>query len=120
MVDPRDGGLNVLAKMGPKATDPAGRRLWYVCMPCYFAWAKRNDVDPCEGSGCTMWRTMFYELNPMRLALATFSSATSAVLPPPPPPVVSREEVDALRQVIATLENRVLALEQGNVLTRLQ
>ena len=113
-VDPRDGYLNVLAKMGPKATDPAGRRLWYVCMPCYFAWAQQNDIDPCEGSGCTMWRTMFYEFSPMRLALATFS-ATSAVLPPPPPPV-SRAEVDALRQLIATLEDRVLALEQGSVL----
>ena len=130
VIDPRDGSLNVLAKMGPKATDPAGRKLWQLCMPCYFAWAHRvHDADPCEGSGCTAWRNMFYELNPSRLALATVSAATnvspppphmlanvSAVTnvsaqPPPQPPSATRAEVDALRELVASLEKRVLEVD---------
>jgi hypothetical protein len=130
-IDPRDGSLNVLAKMGPKTMDPAGNRLWQLCMPCYFAWAHRvHDTDPCEGSGCATWRKFFYELNPSWSALATVSAATNVSPPPPPhmlatvsavtnvsaqpppqPPSATRLEVDALRELIASLEKRVFEVD---------
>ena len=125
-IDPTDGYLNVLAKMGKAATDAnvnkmsASRRLYQLCLPCYRDWSIAEGYGFCEGE-CQTWADMFFEKCPMRLQVSQLASPTpypsaSSNSHPPPPPLTSPyadlvNMVSGLEARLADAEARLEALE---------
>ena len=108
-----DHDQNLLIKMGPSSVDKAsGRRLYLCCIPCWHAWHREWQSDPCADAECCAFYELFAERNPLRIAVSGGLGALA--LPPPAPTLLSavdQARIQELNSMVAQLELRVIALE---------